>query len=712
MAEIDLIKISELPATSTIGDADELAVVQGGATKKVPYSALKAGAEVTPDTTLSEAGVPADAAAVGAALALKANQAAVTQALAAKADKTEVTDIGGDIAELASVVETKADQTALNQKADKTTTDALRQDLTTLNGIVNQKADKTELNTQIGNVTAELATKANTADVNNLLAAKANVASPVFTGRPQAPTAPKGTATLQLATTAFVQNAIDDKQDTLTFDAAPTENSTNPVTSGGVYMALEDAKDDTETAIAEVREESEEATAEAREIALKAFATPTASGQLLTLTDGADGIPAKTLTLNLSPHQSGSGDPSPDNVRPISGYDSVKVVRTGKNVLDTRSYYVNNPAPGMTVTAERDDSGNVVSVALNGTNDGTAAIGLQFSRRGSPNGTKLPVGDYIFSCGVTMPSECSLQVGRSDGGGTAGSFVSLATSYNDNMRFTNDIEAYLTVQFRIPVGVTLNNVTLHPMVRSVAFSDDSYEPYNAETYTLTIPTAAGIVYGGSLTVNDDGSGTLTVDMALVEYDGSADEVWTYSTNRFIGSVISDAVNVSSRGEVVSNKGKFAAVGTTAGTIFLFGGCVYYYAPTEITTVADFKDWLASSPMQVVYPLASPTTYTLTASQVTTLLGENTVWMDADGTIDLVYRADTQKYIDDRIALLNSNLAYIEDGQTASRAYSVGQYVLISGQLYKVTASIASGATFTVGTNVTATTVGTELTALN
>lgn len=134
--------------------------------------------------------------------------------------------------------------------------------------------------------------------------------------------------------------------------------------------------------------------------------------------------------------------------------------------------------------------------------------------------------------------------------------------------------------------------------------------------------------------------------------------------------------------------------------------------SSITTVDAMKSWLADNPLQVVYELAQPTTYTLTASQVKTLLGDNTLWMDADGSIDLTYRADTQKYIDSRIALLNSNLAFIEDGMTASRAYSVGQYVLISGQLYKVTASIASGATFTVGTNVVATTVGTELTALN
>ena len=35
-----------------------------------------------------------------------------------------------------------------------------------------------------------------------------------------------------------VKGLIDDKQDTLTFDNAPTENSTNPVKSGGVFTAL------------------------------------------------------------------------------------------------------------------------------------------------------------------------------------------------------------------------------------------------------------------------------------------------------------------------------------------------------------------------------------------------------------------------------------------------------------------------------------------
>lgn len=43
-------------------------------------------------------------------------------------------------------------------------------------------------------------------------------------------------------TSGGVFNALGTKQDTLTFDSAPTDESTNPVTSGGVYTAIETVK--------------------------------------------------------------------------------------------------------------------------------------------------------------------------------------------------------------------------------------------------------------------------------------------------------------------------------------------------------------------------------------------------------------------------------------------------------------------------------------
>lgn len=60
----------------------------------------------------------------------------------------------------------------------------------------------------------------------------------------------------------------------------------------------------------------------------------------------------------------------------------------------------------------------------------------------------------------------------------------------------------------------------------------------------------------------------------------------------------------------------------------------------------------------------------------------------------------------------SNLATIESSTTASQAYSTGDYLVLNGQLYKVTADVVSGETLVIGTNIEATTAGTELTALN
>ena len=65
-------------------------------------------------------------------------------------------------------------------------------------------------------------------NLNNALNLKANLASPAFTGTPTAPTAATGTNTTQVATTAFVQDAISNASLTLAV------NNTALTQSGGV----------------------------------------------------------------------------------------------------------------------------------------------------------------------------------------------------------------------------------------------------------------------------------------------------------------------------------------------------------------------------------------------------------------------------------------------------------------------------------------------
>ena len=62
--------------------------------------------------------------------------------------------------------------------------------------------------------------------------------------------------------------------------------------------------------------------------------------------------------------------------------------------------------------------------------------------------------------------------------------------------------------------------------------------------------------------------------------------------------------------------------------------------------------------------------------------------------------------------LANNIATIETSSTASRAYSIGEHLIYGGQLYTVTAAIASGGTLTVGSNIIASRIADELTSSN
>ena len=92
-------------------------------------------------------------------------------------------------------------------------------------------------------------------------------------------------------------------QENINFDDVPTENSIKSVKSGGVYSAIEDSSVFNET-----------------------------SGSIVSFDDGIEAS-VGDLKVNIEPIQEGEGDPSPDNVRPITGWTGVRVIRTGKNLF-------------------------------------------------------------------------------------------------------------------------------------------------------------------------------------------------------------------------------------------------------------------------------------------------------------------------------------------------------------------------------------------
>lgn len=133
---------------------------------------------------------------------------------------------------------------------------------------------------------------------------------------------------------------------------------------------------------------------------LAAYATPTVSGAPASFDDGAEDLPVKSLTVDIEPAQAGSGEASPDNIRPISGWTAATVTRTGGTSAPL-SYTIDFPAEAGTVYGGTLDVTNGVltvdraKIQLNSlsyTKEESSATNARF--RSSIAGMKAPTDNY------------------------------------------------------------------------------------------------------------------------------------------------------------------------------------------------------------------------------------------------------------------------------------------------------------------------------
>lgn len=445
------------------------------------------------------------------------------------------------------------------------------------------------------------------------------------------------------------------------------------------------------------------------------------TAELVTVND-ADGGGAD-LTLNLEPHQSGSGDPSPENIRPISGWNSVKMTRAGKNVFPSKE--LTQTLNGITIHSNDDGS-----FTVNGTATATAQFDLTLN-----NELKLQPGQYTVGLladkAVTFDTRHTWWFFYN-----LDAHADLATGPTSK---TFTINAVTATRFylRIVSGTIVDNVTLYPMLVYGSDAPTEFESYNGNTYNISL-SSAGTVYGGTLDVV---SGVLTVTHGYILLDGtqrfgltnwratenSIGWVYPYSlanhfierTDKIVPDIKSDklptiAYSVAFAGSSIG----ISTVSSTTGKSDY--GIAVRVADTSLTNETAINAYLAENPIQVVYKLATPQTYQLTPTEVTMLIGRNTIWMDADGKIKLDYKTNaiaTKGDVNEAIARIKAlakiteAIAPVESSYKATQNYSVGDYLIVDYKLYKVTAAIANGGTITVGTNVTATTIMAEIKAL-
>lgn len=191
--------------------------------------------------------------------------------------------------------------------------------------------------------------------------------------------------------------------------------------------------------------------------------TDSASGSIASITDGADDVPVKSLKVNIAPKQSGSGDPSPSNVRPITGWDEVEVYVTGTNIWDEEwevgSY--DTITGEKTVFSSTIRSKNKIPVSPNTeyyfNTDGV----VLFYKQNEEYQTFSPVNNRTF----TTPTECGYVAFRTGGG--------YGTTYN------------------------------HDISINYPSTDTSYHPYQGESKYIPFKDSNGdpiTVYGGEIDV--------------------------------------------------------------------------------------------------------------------------------------------------------------------------------------------------------------------
>ena len=152
------------------------------------------------------------------------------------------------------------------------------------------------------------------------------------------------------------------------------------------------------------------------------------------------------------------------------------------------------------------------------------------------------------------------------------------------------------------------------------------------TNVNTIPLGR-TVYGGTLDVT---RGVLTLTKGYKEYIGDASENWIYtsSLNRVYIN-IADAIRPSTYAEIQSNILHYSLPQVDYGSYINDQGNLIVYAPSNITSASDWKTWLVSNNIQLVYELATPQTYNLMPEEIITLLGENEINSDT-GDIEIKY----------------------------------------------------------------------------
>lgn len=381
--------------------------------------------------------------------------------------------------------------------------------------------------------------------------------------------------------------------------------------------------------------------------------------------------------INLEPVQSGSGTPAPDNVRPISGHTEVDLANVGKNKCPNAT----SGTYGNVVTTVNSDG----SVSFSGSCNANASCDFFRSYTALPYGVK-PNETYTISLGAVFNR---FDIYYSNDGATfiGTPLIQMTSTSNATFLLPSDATGML-IRAYLRSGSNYN-VTIYPQIEK-GNQPTTYEPYKGNLYQVIIGET---VYGVSV---DLVTGIMTVDREFYTAtwgQGSSATVLGNNTRKVLPSLTS--IPIISDGD--SNIAPYLRSYSSDTPHF------YVEANRQIFLILP-NNTSDDTVIQICTYLATPITIKLPPQQISALIGENNLSTPLSGqTIDEVtYREvfgfdDVEKATSVRVPI--EYLGANESGNsTASRAYTKGEYFYKDGYICTALADIALGATLTLNTN--------------
>lgn len=375
-----------------------------------------------------------------------------------------------------------------------------------------------------------------------------------------------------------------------------------------------------------------------------------ASGAVVTCTPVA-GYPLHVVS-QITLVQEGEGDPSPDNVRPIRGWDAANLWVGGKNLWDAHMLtngefvtyenremfkYTDNLNAFVWPVPKRLRDEQLTFTSRFYRDDPWKSVTIRFSHISQFYSPSFPEQGVAYSY-PTRP--------------VYGPLESISGENNYNRPVYMDLTAT-----QLELGASATN----------------YEPYRGRTITLPFGQT---VYGGEL---DWTTGVLSVDKVGVKITG-AESITAHNRStgdsKFFKAVLAVAplstvteqyptiCNMATQGNPYQSVGDYCWALKTGVNELRIG-----FADQSIATPEQCKSFLANmdlsgTPYTVVYAIAEPFTIQLTPTEILALSGTNTIYADT-GDTTVSGREDPLTVIQrlsERIAALEFNMNLLSDYQ--------------------------------------------------